>query len=205
MIITKLEYQKRDPNRVNVFVDGNFAVGIDANEVLNLKLYANKEISQEELNNIVGQSEFGKMFNFAINFISFRPRSEYEVRFRLKRKFKDSGPGQNDDVINKLKKIKLLDDEVFAKWFVDQRNTFRPKGKRVLEQELRIKGIKPEIIKKVLSEDETSEFEKALGLISKKKLTDREKIIRFLGSRGFPWDIINDVIAKIGKTNYNDE
>ena len=205
MIITKLEYQKRDPNRVNVFVDGNFAVGIDANEVLNLKLYANKEISQEELNNIVGQSEFGKMFNFAINFISFRPRSEYEVRFRLKRKFKDSGPGQNDDVINKLKKIKLLDDEVFAKWFVDQRNTFRPKGKRVFEQELRIKGIKPEIIKKVLSEDETSEFEKALGLISKKKLTDREKIIRFLGSRGFPWDIINDVIAKIGKTNYNDE
>ncbi|MDO8515278.1 MAG: RecX family transcriptional regulator [bacterium] len=204
MIITKLEYQKNDPNRVSVYVDEKFAVGISQDDLLLLKLYKDKEITPEELNNIIAQSDFGKIFNFAVNFISFRPRSEWEVKMRLKRKDPASG-GMTDLVIEKLKKLKLVDDEAFAKWFLEQRNTFRPKSDRVLKQELKIKGISDEIIKKVLTEDETSEFEKAFLIVNKKKLVDREKIIRFLGSRGFSWDIINDVIAKSGKTNYNDD
>jgi regulatory protein len=193
MKITKLEYQKNNQNRVNVYVDGNFAVGISQNDVLTLGLYKDKEISQQELSNIVAQSEFGKMLNFAINFLSFRPRSEWEMRFHLRKKTKDEE--LINRIIEKLTLIKQIDDESFAKWFLDQRNTFRPKSDRILTQELRAKGIGQEIIKKVLSEDETSELEKALKLI--KKPMDREKVIRYLGSRGFSWDIIKDVLAKL--------
>ena len=199
MKITKLEYQKLDPNRVSVFVDGQYAVGVNAGDVLTLGLYKDKEISPEELNKIIGQSEYGKLLNFALNFLSFRPRSEWEVRRHLKKKDTDEDQLTNR-VVEKLKNIKQIDDESFARWFVDQRNTFRPKGKRFLEHELRSKGIQSEVIKKVLGEDDTNEFEKAWLIVIKKKLTDREKIIRFLGTRGFSWDTINEVLAKL-KTN----
>lgn len=193
MKITKLEYQKKDPDRVNVFIDGQFAVGIDTNDVLNLKLYANKEISQEELTNIIGQSEFGLLLNFALNYLSFRPRSEWETRFHLHRKTKDEK--LIDGVIEKLKKINQINDESFAKWFIEQRNTFRPKSDRIMKHELKSKGISDEIIKRTLENDETSEFEKAYRLI--KKPMEREKLIRFLGSRGFSWDTIEEVLAKL--------
>ena len=69
MRITKLEYQKKDPDRVNVYIDEKFAVGISANDVIKLGLYKDKEISQDELNKIIGESEFGKLFNTALNFL----------------------------------------------------------------------------------------------------------------------------------------
>ncbi len=197
MIITKLEYQKKNPDRVNVFIDGRFAVGINSNDILTLQLFKDKEISQQELNNLLAQSEFGKLLNFALNFLSFRPRSEWEVRMRLKRK--DSGQARmTDQVIDKLKQIGQIDDLKFGQWFVDQRNTFRPKGRRMLEIELRRKGLAPEIIKAVLKEN-PNEFGQALLIVQKKfkDKFDREKIIRFLGNRGFSWDIIESVIARL--------
>ena len=195
MKITKLEYQKDDPNRVNVYVDGQFAVGIGVDDVLKMQLFKDKEVTQKEVNKIVAESEFGMLYNFALNFLSFRPRSEWEVRFHLGKKTKDQG--LIDKVIEKLVTIKQIDDESFSKWFLDQRNAFRPKGKMVLELELRKKGISTEIIKNALTGDTASEFEKAWYLVSKKKLSDREKSIRFLGTRGFSWGTINDVLGKL--------
>ena len=194
MRITKLEYQKKDKNRVNVYVDGEFVVGVDVNDILKLNLYKDKELSQEDTKNLVDQSKFGKLFNFALNFLSFRPRSEWEIRMRLKRKFgKDSGAVQND-VVNKLKQINQIDDEVFAKWFVEQRNTFRPKGKRAIAMELRRFGVKIKV------ENDISETELAKRALKKyhgEKV--REKIARFLASRGFNWDTIESVVARLQK------
>lgn len=178
MRITKLEYQKKDPNRVNVFVDDKFAVGLAANDIIKLGIFSGQEISQDELNKIIGESEFGKLLNKAINFLSFRPRSEWEVR----RKF------NNEDLIKKLKELNLINDENFTKWYVEQRNTFRPKGRRMLEMELRRKGIKTKI------ENNLSETELAKRALKKKKFLDKEKSIRFLASRGFSWETIEDVI-----------
>lgn len=189
MKITKLEYQKKNPNRVNVFVDNKFAVGISTNDVIKLGIFNNQEINQEELNKIIAQSDFGKALNFAINFLSFRPRSEYEVRQRLKRK--DPGAAQ-DDVIKKLKEMGLIDDEKFAAWWADQRATFRPKGQRAINMELARKGVKV----KVKLENET---ELAMKAIKKKLPMEREKIYRYLSTRGFSYDTINNVIEKVFK------
>lgn len=199
MQITKLEYQKKDKDRVNIFVDDNFFAGIGVNDILTFNLYAGKEISQEEINKIVAQSEFGKMLNFAINYLSFRPRSQWEIETHLKRKFNKV----NINITEKLKKLGLIDDLKFAQWFVEQRNTFRPKGKRMLGFELKRLGVSNEIAKNVLGEDKTSDFEKAYGLISKKKFKDKEKIIRFLGARGFNWDTIKEVLARLKIIDYN--
>lgn len=188
MIITKLEYQKNNPNRVNVYIDGKFAVGIGANDVIKLGIFNGQEVTQEELNKIIEQSNFGKDLNTAINFLSFRPRSEWEVRQRLRKK--DPGVAQ-DDIINKLKEIGQIDDEKFAAWWVEQRSTFRPKGQRAINMELARKGVK---IKVKLE----NEADLALKLIKKKAFLDKEKIYRYLLSRGFSYDTIESVIEKLG-------
>jgi regulatory protein len=186
MIITKLEYQKNNPNRVNVYVDEKFAVGISTDDVIKLGINRGQEITQEELNKIIAQSDFGKALGFAINFLSFRPRSEWEVRQSLKRK----GFENIDEIIFKLKQIGLVDDEKFAAWWQEQRSTFRPKGERALNMELARKGVKVKV--KV-----ENELELALKAIKKKLPMEKDKIFRYLATRGFDFDTINEVIAKV--------
>lgn len=191
MFISKLEYQKNNPNRVNVYVDGKFAVGVSANDVLKLGLFKNQEITQDFLNKIIAQSNFGKGLNAAINFLSFRPRSEWEVRFFLKRKKDPAGRRDDvDNIINKLKEIDQINDEKFAAWWVEQRNTFRPKGQRAINAELARKGVKIKIRLE-------NEVDLALKLIKKKAFLDKQKIYQYLLSRGFSYDTIETVIEKL--------
>ena len=195
MKITKLEYQKKDPNRVSVYVDGKFAAGLDVNDLVKLGLYKDQEISTAELNKIVGESEFGKLFNSALNFLSYRPRSEWEIRHKLKFKTKDQQ--LIDNVIDKLKKINQINDLDFAKWYVDQRNTFKPKGRRAVDMELRRLGVKVKV-ENTLSESTLAK--KALAKYHGNK--DKLKIQRFLASRGFDWDVIEQTVEKTLEKGY---
>ena len=198
MLITKLEYQKKDKGRVNVYVDEKFAVGLGANDVIKLGIFKGQEISSQQLQKIISESEFGKMFNSALNFLSFRPRSEWEIRQRLKKK--DPGAAQ-DDVIQKLRAIGQIDDEAFCRWFIEQRTTFKPKGERALKYELARKGIPKEIISKVFETQEkgVSDFELATRIVKKKfgDKFDKERIQRFLASRGFDLNVIEEVVQKV--------
>lgn len=184
MKITKLEYQKKDPKRVNVFVDEKFAVGVSVDDVIKLGIFKGQEINQEVLNKIIGESDFGKLFNRALNFLSFRPRSEWEIR----RKLHGEKPELVEIVMEKLKGIGQVNDEEFAKWFVDQRNTFRPKGKLAIKQELARVGVK------VVPEMGATELELATRAMGKRKFSDPLKLQRFLLSRGFTWETIKSII-----------
>lgn len=199
MKISRLEYQKKDPHRVNVYVDDKFVAGISANDIIKLGLFNNKEINSQELNKIISDSEFGKLFNSAINFLSYRPRSEWEIRF----KFKKENQQMVDKVIEKLKQINQINDSDFVSWFVDQRNTFRPKGKRALEYELIKKGIDRKLIDQI--GEKSGEVELALKAVSKKTrlLSSRDKLQRFLISRGFEFDTVKEVVEKLFKKEYN--
>lgn len=142
-----------------------------------------------------------RAINKILRFLSFRARSEQEVRdFLSKKKFSENVIHQTIDY---AKELKLLDDVEFTKWWVEQRSEFRQKGNIVLKNELLQKGINREIIEKVLSENSNEEkaaqklFEK-----SKKKfgdLTNREnfqKAVLYFQRRGFSWDIIKKVLDK---------
>lgn len=219
MKITKLEYQKKDPNRVNVYVDEKYAVGLDVNALVKLGLYKNQEISQEELNKIIGESEFGKLFNYTLNFLSYRPRSEWEIRHKLK--FKSKEQQLINNVIDKLKKIGQINDVDFAKWFIDQRQAFRPTGRKRLKYELSKKGIKNKIISQTF--ENNSETERGIlnesqlaaravnKLANRLKLSDyskgnlfktKAKLQRFLAGRGFDWETIDEEVDKILKKGY---
>lgn len=212
MKITRLEYQKKNPDRVNVYVDGKFAVGLNVNDVIKLGLANNQEINQEELNKIIENSNFGKAFSAVLNFLSFRPRSEFEIRQYLTRKMKNNKEERKkldeenreivEKVIIKLREIGQINDEEFARWYVEQRQTFRPKGRRAVKYELLKKGVDKKIIDKVLPESE-DELALALRAARKRRLADPIKLQRFLAGRGFDWETIKETVEKLSGGEYN--
>lgn len=144
------------------------------------------------------------LLDSALKFLSYRPRSEKEVEVFLRQKTKD------DTLINqtvtKLEKAKLIDDEAFAKWYIESRSRTRPRGPRLLALELKSKGIDLETMNdySMTTNDEialaTKALEKKANLWS--KLSDREfqqKAWRFLMTRGFS----SSAIAQVVKKRYN--
>lgn len=142
-----------------------------------------------------------RAYSKALKFLSYRPRSQKEIEdFLVKKKF-------DKDIIavliERLIELKFVNDEDFAKWWIEQRQQYRARSKRVIKQELRFKGIAQELIEKFLDEGE-SDFAIALAIFNKRKNKLRnlspdefkKKTIEFLQRRGFSWDIIKEVIKK---------
>jgi regulatory protein len=194
MVITKLEFQKNDPNRVNVFIDGTFAVGVTTEAVLKLGLKKDQEISRDFLKKIVAESDFGKLFNRIVNFISFRPRSEWEIRHKFYQE------KYLIEVVEKLKQMGLVNDQNFAQWFLEQRKVFRPKGQLAIKSELTRLGVDRNIIDNALRNSPVDEVSQARKLLIKKFKTnfDLLRAQRFLLSRGFSWNTIKTTLAKKG-------
>lgn len=190
MKITGLAPLQHRPNYVKVFVDGKLVGILGLDDVAKLGLNQAQEISSEQLNKIVNQSRFAHTLNAALHFLSFRPRSEWEVRQYLRRKCKDVAEETVDEeqIIQKLKDLELINDEKFAQWWVEQRSTFRPKGQRAINTELARKGVKVRITVK-----ETVLAEK---LLAKRVFSSKEQAYRYLLNRGFSLESIKSVIAK---------
>ena len=135
-------------------------------------------------------------------FVSYRPRSEKEIRDYLHGKH--ASERDFEKITNQLRKQKLLDDSAFVKWWLEQRATFRPKGKRALRAELKQKGISDELIEEALSED-VDDLAQAKKAIQKKlKIYDRlpylerkAKLSAFLARNGFSWEIIKQVVNQL--------
>lgn len=201
-VITSIELQK-SKKRVNIFIDGKFSFGLDLENFVKFNLKVSQELSDEQISLIKDKSERAKAFNKVLNYATIRPRSEKEINDYLKRK--NINVLIHWYILNKLKKLKILNDLEFAKWWVEQRQSFSPKSKRVLSNELRMKGIKQDIIKEVLENTEIDELKIARDLIESKKYkwerfdlkTKKQKIIQYLAGKGFSWDIINNDVVDI--------
>lgn len=205
--ITKIKPQKRK-DRVNIYLDGKFAFGLDLEAAVKEKLKVGKELREEEVEELIRKNEFGKLMDKALRFLEVRPRSEREVRTRLQKKLKVKDlkfkSGLVEEVVGKLRKMGHLGDRKFAAWWVEQRVRFRPRGKLMLKKELYQKGVKREIIEEVLEEVD----EKALGIkLVKKKLSrlsglkqeeKRKKLEGYLRRRGFSFEIMAEVIDTAG-------
>ncbi len=149
---------------------------------------------------------FEKHLNESLHFLSFRPRSEKEVRDFLARK--KTSENLVETIIERLKKQKFIDDVAFAQWWIDQRISFRKKGRRLIEQELKQKGVTQDIIDSVFQDSKNtkeSEEEQMKELARKRMEKYRElpkrdlyqKLWSFLASRGFDFDAIKKVIDEV--------
>ena len=133
--ITSIKPQK-NKKRVNIYLDDKFGFGLDLKNFMTLGLKVEQELSDIEITEILKKAEFQKTLDKLLRFATLRPRSEKEINNWL-RKYKVH-QSLVKDLFSKLKRLELLDDTKFAKWWVEQRVNFRPRAKRVLSQELRM-------------------------------------------------------------------
>lgn len=206
--------QKKNPKRVNIFLDGEFAFGISVETKFIKKLEVGKSLTDSQVGKLIEQDQICNLLNKSFKFLSYRPRSEKEVRDYLLGKGKLNGIKKSnqeseqyeksvEEVINKLKKLKQVDDKEFANWLLWQRKKFRQWGDRLIKMELLQKGIDKDLVDKLLSESEgVSEEDLALKAAEKKIRTFRNldgkefkiKLDQFLSRKGFDWDIIKKVV-----------
>lgn len=213
--ITTIEPQKKKPDRFNIFVNGKFRFGLDAETVVKSGLKIGQEVSEKEVEKLIFENETNKLVEKALRFLSFRPRSEQEIRDYLKKKLPKRAIDTTDavdavdTVTQRLQRLGYLNDLEFTKWWVEQRQTHRPRGARLIRSELFQKGIAQEIIDRVLPEDEESEVERALQTAKKKlrsykKLKPQEfkqKMGQYLARKGFDWDTIKETLDRLVDTS----
>ena len=200
-IITSIKPQKKK-DRANIYLDDRFGFGIDLENFVKLGLKVEQKVTEIEIENIVKKAEFQKTLDKLLRFATLRPRSGKEIKDYFRRK--KVHESLFSKLLDRLNHLELIDDEKFAKWWVEQRQNFRPKPKRILNNELRIKGINNEIIKKVLGEEKIDEEKMARDLIEKKlykwkNLSSREacqKMSQYLAQKGFSWEVIEKVTSK---------
>lgn len=200
--VTSIKPQKSG-KRVNIYLDDKFGFGLDLENFIKLGIKVEQEFSEQEIEQIVKKAEFQKTLDKILKFAILRPRSEKEIEGWLKRK--KIHESLHKDLFNRLNRLDLVDDKKFAQWWVEQRQEFSPRAKRILEMELRIKGIKKEIIEEVLGETKVNEEKIARELLEKKsyrfknlgKLEARQKMAQFLARKGFGWEVIEKAVGKV--------
>ena len=200
--ITALKLQKRDKERVNVFLDDVYAFAVTV--VVAARLRKGQYLSDEEIAALKLGDERDKAFHRAIRLLAMRPRSQAEVV----RYLRDKGYTEEvvEDVVKRLLEQQYLDDEAFARFWLEDRERFRPKGERALRYELRQKGIADHIIDPLVADlDEEAAAWAALEkkLYQWRSVTKdglKRKVISFLSRRGFNYEIANNAFRRACET-----
>lgn len=198
-VITRLVQGKKNPNRVNLYLDDTFAFALSIDEVAKKSLKKGLELSASEIESMKKTDSDEYIYGKILNFLSFRPRTVKEVRDRLW-KYEVRIESDQNVLIDKLKSKGYLDDLQFAKWFVQSRNTHRPRSKARLKMELLQKGVPRDIVEEV-SVEVGDEKETILHLLDKKmgsrRILDKlekVKIQGYLVRQGFAWDKVSEVV-----------
>jgi regulatory protein len=200
--ITAIEPQQKNPQRVNLYLDGEFAFGLAA--VVAAWLRVGQELGEEKIASLKSQDEHEVTYQKALHFLSFRPRSSAEIRQNLSKR----GISESliEETLDRLQSTGQVDDEAFARAWVENRNTFRPRGKPALRMELRRKGLSDEIVQSVLN---TQVDEAALATTTARKYARRliglewpefrQKLSGFLARRGFSYTTLAPVVSEVWK------
>lgn len=205
MKITKIEPQKRRPERRSVWVDGEFYCGVSEEVLLRTGLREEQTVTEEELSELIKGEERRKAKEYALNLLGYRMRSEKELKDRLERK------GYNRETITRvledLRRLDLVDDLEFARVWVRNRMATNPKGLYALRKELWKKGVARETIEQVIEElsSDYDEVEVAAELVRKrfgnqpdlKDGSTRRRLLGFLTRRGFSYDTCGAVMEKM--------
>jgi regulatory protein len=205
LVITKIVPQKNHPERKSVYIDGKLAFGISADLLHNHGLEENKHLTPLELKRILWSVDKAKLKERAFRLLAFRPRSEKEIRQKLR--LKGAGNKLIEQVVEELKEKGLIDDQKFAASWAESRISNRPMGKFLLRRELMQKGIKKETIEGVIEKaySEEDEVELARNLLQRKAKTyknledvkTKKRMMDFLLRRGFSYEVVRQAIKDI--------
>jgi len=205
--ITALEVQKRNPNRVNVHLDGEFAFGLA--RIVAAWLRVGQELSAEKIEQLLAEDTRERAVQQAMIFLSYRARSESEIRQNL-RKHEVPEP-VIEQTLERLRQDGLANDEQFARAWVENRSTFRPRSRRLMAMELRQKGLNADAVSAAVEQvdDEALAYEAAQKRAARYKALDwndfRKKLSDFLARRGFSYSVVAPVVTRIWNEMHKDE
>lgn len=191
-----------------MFLDGEFAFGLA--RIVGAWLKVGMELSDEKIASLRAQDASEVAYQQALRFLSYRPRSEMEIRSKLVEKGTDEEA--IGKVIGRLKNAQLLGDEQFANTWVENRSNFRPRSHRMLHYELKQKGVEDGIIEQALSKAEDDlKLAYQAGRLYARRLSDmdwdlfRKRLGGYLGRRGFNYGTIAPVIRQIWDESHSTE
>lgn len=202
--ITKIEYQKNNKNRVNIYLDDCFAFGVDLNIMIKYSLIKNMELDDNFIEEILKAEEEINVYNYALSVLSRSAKSEKELKAKMKEKGYDNQ--FIDNAVFKLKKQKYLDDERYSEMLINSKINVSKYGKRRLKESLYEKGIHKDIIDEKLNQlSEEDEFERAylVGAKRLKSLKDEDtrkksiKLSNYLINKGFEYSTVKKTVSKL--------
>ena len=199
--ITEISAQKRNRRRVNICLNGSYAFSLD--RLTAAWLQVGREMSDEEIEKLQSRDEVEVGFNQALNLLSYRNRSSVEMTRYLEGK--GYAPQTLNAVLARLQEEGLLDDERFAREWIENRNIFRPRSQSQLRAELRQKGLEESVISTALGESEMDDAALAMAAARKRAHrylssdyeTYRKKIGNALLRRGFSYSTVNETLRAL--------
>ena len=204
--ITALQVQKHNNQRVNIYLDGEFAFGLA--RILAAWLNIGQELSSEKIAQLQADDERETAFQRALKFLSHRNRTEAEIRAQLAHH--GVLPELVDETVSRLNESGLIDDRRFASQWIENRAEFRPRGRRALAYELKQKGIAQDAIAEALEDLDEDELAYQSALKYLKKLAAlnwldfRKKMYAHLARRGFSYTTIAAAVHRVWSEIQND-
>ncbi len=197
--ITAIEAQKWRKDRVSVFIDDEYAFSLQ--DILAARLKRGQMLSDQEIASLRQQDAVESIYEKALHYLSFRPRSEQEMRRYLRDKGLDEGP--SEQIVARLKRAHLVDDQDFAQFWVQSRQMHRPRGRRALRAELSRKGVPRDVIDGSIQDidEEAQAFQAARTvahrLASLEQRVFFHRLLGYLQRRGFGYDVAIKVIREL--------
>ena len=199
MIITALNKQKYR-QRVNVYVDGRFALALGLAVAQEAGLHTGMAVSDDDLHKLQEADARQSAYDAALRLLAYRPRSEKELRLRLARR--GYAPRLVDETLARLRRLGYVDDEAFARFWTESRDSSSPRSQRLLRSELLQKGVEADTASEAVAA--LSDEEAAYRAASKRLrtvqegdyVTFRRRLGDFLLRRGFSYDVIRRTVDR---------
>jgi len=205
--VTALKLQKKNKDRVNVFLDGEYALAVSFNTAATLR--KGQQLSAAEIDQLRQDGEENRAYHQALHFLGFRPRSQAEVSKRLKEKEFEAELIQN--VLDRLVAEGYVNDEAFARFWVENRTRFRPRSARALRYELRQKGVADAVIEGAVTDldEEAAAWDALVKQADRWRALDEaafiQKAVGFLARRGFAYNIAKTAAMRMWHEEYETE
>ncbi len=215
MLVTDIKLQVKNSNRVSIYLDGRYSFSLTVDQLASFNFKKGDDLSLEEVEAYKDESSYGKLKAVALDYLLLRTRSKKEFRDYLFRKTLSTYDKKGKKIIRytdvQAKRVyehflntKYLDDEFFAKTWVENRNLKKGVSKKKLYQELKQKGIEDHVIDQALrasSRDDLGELKKVLAKKAGRYKGDDNKLIRYLASLGFNYEDIKKVLEEFKVNN----
>lgn len=199
MKITSIKQQVKRADRYSIYIDEKYSFSLSDTALLESRLVPGQELTPEQVKELKRQSADDKIYSLALRYVAMRARSRQELETYLKRK--EAVPELISRILDKLASYGFVDDEAFARSWVENRRLLKPVSRRRLQMELRQKGVADGTIRTVLEQDEATDRDTLRDLIERKrrqsKYQDDTKLMQYLARQGYGYDDIKSVLQNV--------